>query len=288
MSITKNCILLLFVFSLMSASQAQENMMRIMSFNIRFANPGDGAHAWKHRKNFVADVIEYNNAAIIGVQEALEGQVHELDSMLINHEWFGVGREDGKNKGEFNPVFYNSHRFELLKNNTFWLSETPSRPGSMGWDAACPRIVTWARFKDKTNGQHFYLFNTHFDHQGTIARLRSAEIIIDSIQAIAGNYPAILTGDFNSLRRSGPYQHLTHWDNAAGLRDSQEVAEEGPYGPNTTYIGFEADFSKDMVIDYIFVNKKINVHRHVVVDDRRGENYPSDHLPVLTEIYFKK
>ncbi len=280
--------LLFFIILLMPAVQAQDEMLRVMSFNIRFANPGDGEHAWKHRKNFVADVIQYNQAGIIGMQEALVSQVHELDSMLADHAWVGVGRDDGKEKGEFNPVFYDKNRFELLESNTFWLSKTPSKPGAMGWDAACARIVTWARLKVKTTGKKFYFFNTHFDHQGTIARLKSAELVIDSVSSKVADEPVFLTGDLNSLKRSGPYQHLTHWNNAAGLRDAREVSDEGPYGPNTTYIGFEADFSKQMIIDYILANKRVGVHRHVIVDDRKGDIYPSDHLPVVAEVYFKK
>jgi len=288
MEALKKWSLLLVVFILSQSVFAQEHMHRVMTFNIRFDNPKDGEHAWEHRKEFVADVIQYNRAGVIGMQEVLFNQVKDLDSILTKYTWVGVGREDGENGGEFNPIFYRNDRFTLVDNNTFWLSESPSEPGSMGWDAACPRIVTWVRLRVKNTNKEFFIFNTHLDHQGTIARLNSAKLLIDTIHAKVDNRPVVVTGDFNSLRRSGPYQHLTHWNNAAGLRDASEIATEGHYGPSTTYIGFEPDFSKNMVIDYIFINKKVSVHRHVIVDDRRDTYYPSDHLPVLSEIWFKK
>jgi len=225
------------------------------------------------------------------MQEALHHQIKYADSVLTEYAWFGVGRDDGKFKGEFSPVFYDSTRFELLEENTFWLSENPQKEGSKGWDAAFPRIVTWGYFYDRITQKSFYLLNTHFDHQGTIARLKSSKLLIQKISELTENkswIPVIVTGDFNSLKKSGPYQQLTHWDNPVKLIDAQAVTEEMSLGPNYTFNGFDNRKREDMIIDYIFVNEACIVNQHHIINDEKSGRYPSDHFPVAAEISFNK
>lgn len=279
---------LILLILMMASLVSGQNEFKVMTFNIRFDNPEDGEYAWQYRKNFVAEVIQNHDASVIGIQEALVNQVNDLDTLLHGYKWIGVGRDDGAKEGEFNPVFFDTARFCLLQNNTFWLSPEPSKAGSKGWDAACPRIVTWARLRVKQTGEIFYIFNTHFDHQGTIAKLESSKMLLDSINNRAGEKPTIVTGDFNALQKSGTYQHMTEGNYPVALSDAQNAAKDPPKGPSTTYIGFEADFSQQRIIDYIFINKKIEVKRHIIVNDRREEGYPSDHLPVVAEIKIRK
>ncbi len=270
---------------------AQENAFRVMTFNIRYGDAGDGENSWDNRKAIVRDVIHYHKPGIIGMQEALHHQIEYTDSVLSDHKWFGAGRSDGKLKGEFSPVFYDTSRFELIKENTFWLSETPQKAGSKGWDAAFPRIVTWGYFYDRISQKSFYLFNTHFDHQGTIARLKSAKLLIKKISELTENkswIPVIVTGDFNSLKKSGPYQHLTHWDNPVKLTDTQFSEGVLSLGPAYTFNGFDHERREGMIIDYIFVNEALNVYQHHIINDEKAGRYPSDHFPVITEISFKK
>lgn len=267
--------------------QAQNPTYRIMTFNIRYDNPADSLNSWHHRRDKVKDLIEYHQADLVGMQEALYHQVMFLDSTLQEFDWVGVGRNDGYHAGEFNPVFYNKNEFRLQNQGTFWLSETPDKPGSKGWDAACPRICTWASFLEKKTQKTFFVFNTHLDHQGTIARIRGTEIIINHIQSTYHEMPVIFIGDFNSLKGSAPYQLITYWDNPVRLKDTRFMAEENPYGPETTFIGFEPHFDNHLIIDHIFVNDLFHIKRHVIISDRFGSRFPSDHLPVLIEINFK-
>jgi endonuclease/exonuclease/phosphatase family metal-dependent hydrolase len=155
--------------------------LRAMSFNIRYDEPRDGVNAWSNRKTKVGDVIRFHKADLVGVQEALLSQLRDLERMLPDFEWCGVGRTDGKESGEYSAILYRKARFQLLECKTFWLSETPDKPGSMGWDAAYPRIVTWARFRDHGSGRTFFHFNTHFDHRGQKARVESAALILTKI-----------------------------------------------------------------------------------------------------------
>ena len=153
--------------------------LRVISYNVRFNNPGDGINAWPERRDRVAALLRFHEADLIGVQEALAGQLDDLDAALPGHAWLGVGRDDGATTGEYTAIFYRTDRLELLDEGTFWLSPTPSVPGSVGWDAAITRIATWARFRDLRTGTAFVHLNTHFDHVGAEARTESARLIVD-------------------------------------------------------------------------------------------------------------
>lgn len=253
-----------------------------MSYNIRYNNPGDGVNAWPNRKEHVADMIgsEYITD-IVGIQEALKEQVTYLEEQLSDYSWIGAGRDDGHDKGEFTPIFYRSERFELLESDTFWLSENPQKPGSKSWDAAITRIVTWAHFKDSSNGQEFYFFNTHFDHRGEQARLESAKLLVQKLSEIAGEQAYIVTGDFNFPESSEPYAVITDKE---GLADARYASETGHKGPTASTNNWKELSGQESCIDYIFVEDDANVLGHHILDDKYDEYYPSDHLPVLSNI----
>lgn len=181
--------------------------LRVMSFNIRFNTARDSANAWPHRKDLAASMIRFHHANLAGLQEALKGQIDDLAERLPGYGWFGVGRDDGRDKGEFSAIFYRRDRFELLEESTFWLSEEPEVIGSKGWDAAITRIVTWGKLRDRSTGKVFFHFNTHFDHRGVRAREESASLLLTKIKEIAGTTPVIVTGDFNSRESSEPYRY---------------------------------------------------------------------------------
>ena len=258
-----------------------DSSLRVMSFNIRFNNPDDGEDAWPNRRDRVAQLIRFHDADVVGVQEALLGQLQDLQERLPEYDWVGVGRADGKQEGEYSAIIYRDDRLALLDHDTFWLSETPQEVGSVGWDAALERIVTWARFRDRRTGEVFFHFNTHFDHRGEEARRESAALILEQIDEIAGSdVPVVLTGDFNALEDSAPYRILTGSD---GLRDAYYASKRDHYGPSSTWTGFE-EIAEGRRIDYVFVNDEVEVLQHGIITDRWGEHFPSDHLPVLAEI----
>jgi len=232
----------------------------------------------------VGGLLQFHEADIFGLQEALHGQILDVQNQLPGYEWFGVGRDDGEKGGEYSPVFYNRSKFILYDHGTFWLSETPDVP-SKGWDAALNRIVTWGRFQSKVTGKQFLVFNTHFDHVGKEARKNSAILIQEKIREMTRNknLPVILTGDFNLTPETEPIVLLKKY-----MKDSFEVTEEPPYGPVGTYNGFkiDADLSSNR-IDYIFVRGGIDVLKYAALSDFKDHRFPSDHLPVFARVQLK-
>ena len=253
--------------------------LRIMSYNVRYDTPEDGKDAWPHRRDATASVVRFHEPDLVGFQEPDPHQVEDLRERLSEYRIVGVGRDDGEEGGEFGPIGYRIERFELLESETFWLSETPERPGSVGWDAAMPRIVTWARLRDRTNGSELFHFNTHLSYHGERARRESARILRDRVTDRDGDVPAIVTGDFNCVAGSRP--HTTLAGDGSPLRDTMAAADAPHHGPETSFTDF-SDLIPDRLIDHVLVTEGTEVRRHGVLADldERGR-FPSDHLPVL-------
>lgn len=256
--------------------------INVVTYNIRFNNPDDGENAWPNRKDQVAQLLRFHDADIFGMQEALIGQIEDLQHALPDFQWIGVGREDGKQKGEFSPIFFNSKKLSLKEKGWFWLAEDCTQPVK-GWDAACKRICTWAILKEKKSGKSLLFLNTHFDHVGDAARNNSSDLILKKIGELnPQNLPVILTGDFNLTPETEPITRIK-----AVLSDSKEVSEAPAYGPDGTFNAFQFDHPLTERIDYIFVNKQVKVKKYAVLSDSKDRHYFSDHLPVFATIELK-
>ena len=121
----------------------QDAPLRVMTFNIRYHNPADGVNAWPARRDWVAQIIRDRGADLVGIQEALPDQIADLEKRLPEYGWYGVGRDDGRRRGEHTPIFYRKARLERLDQGAFWLSEQPDKPGSQSWDTSLPRVAVW-------------------------------------------------------------------------------------------------------------------------------------------------
>lgn len=260
--------------------------IRVMSFNIRYDEPRDGVNAWGNRKQRVADVIRFHKADLIGVQEALLSQLRDLGSMLPDTAWCGAGRTDGKEGGEYSAILYRTSRFQLKECRTFWLSESPEIAGSKGWDAAFPRIVTWARFRDKETRRTFVHLNTHFDHAGQTARVRSAKLIVERIAEIAGTMPFVVTGDFNVVETNEAYKTIIAGSESVKISDARYVSRNPHFGGDSTWTAFK-QIEPGRRIDYVFVGTGVTVREHGILADQWNGLWASDHLPVLAEIEIK-
>ncbi len=278
-------LFLLLIFVRGSFLNQSSTALKVMTFNIRYDNPHDGENAWSIRKNYVSEIVKKNNADILGIQEGLKNQVDYLAKELSDYSWIGIGRDDGKEAGEYSAVFYKKDRFDKLESSTFWLSETPGKPG-LGWDAVCSRIVTWGKFKDKNTGKIFYIFNTHFDHMGKIARKNSALLLKRNIDSLCAGEPVIISGDFNSSVDSDPYKILTSTEGSKKylFENSENISSAHHDGPSGTFTGFDTNKAPTGPIDFIFVSKGTQVNSHKTLSDLFNNHYPSDHFPVFAEI----
>ena len=251
----------------------------IISYNIRYDNNWDIENSWKIRRNKISQILVQYSPSIIGIQEGLLNQVQYIDSSLIDYDYVGVGRDDGKKKGEFCAIYFDTTRYVLLKNSTFWLSDTPDTI-SVGWDAALERICTYGLFKDRITKEEFLVFNTHFDHIGVVAREKSSELILKRINKINHqSLPVILMGDFNSIPNSSPVKEIK-----TELSDALQISLEKLQGPRGTFNGFNEDLPIEKRIDYIFTND-LKVLSYTHINDRLNNNrHISDHLPVMIKI----
>lgn len=275
---------LLFILIFFYSFNVQSQNLKIITYNIRFDNPNDGENKWDLRKEFLSQQIQFYNPDIWGTQEGKLHQLQYLDSTLTQYRFIGRGRDNSPNQGEFSAIFYKKDKFKVLKQSTFWLSETPDEI-SKGWDANLERICSYALFENIATKQKFYFFNTHFDHIGEKARAKSAQLIIEKINSInTQNYPVILTGDFNSEPGSYGYSYLSKQ-----LNDTRLISKSTPFGPEGTFNNFEFHKPVTTLIDYIFTSKNnIEVTKFAVLSDSKNCKYPSDHLPVYVELTLSK
>lgn len=278
----KLAALLMAVFSFAFANA--QPPLHVMTFNVRYNTPRDSLNAWPYRKDKVVSQILFHQAHIVGVQEALHEQMMDMQRGLPQYKFVGVGRDDGKQGGEYSAIFYDTTRLQMLHTETFWLSEQPNVPGSKSWDAAITRIVTWARFRDKRTRKVFYVFNTHFDHIGKIARRESAKLLLQKVQAVAGKTSTIVTGDFNAIPADEPIQILTTTANTFHLINTTAISQQPHYGPTGTFNGFTQRELTNEPIDHIFVTKGIKVLQHATLSQTWQGRFSSDHFPVLAVV----
>lgn len=273
-----NRVFLVFLILLPISLLGQE--FNVGSFNIRYNNPHDNENWWGHRKEAVVDLLKANDLITFGVQEAVLNQMEYLDSNLENYSYVGVGRDDGKTKGEFSAIFFRKD-LKLITSGTFWLS-TSSERVSKGWDAALPRICTYAQF-EMEDGSQFWHFNTHFDHVGVKARAESAKLIVNKIKTMTSSSDAvILTGDFNVTPETDPYANIVKY-----MDDDMEVSKSKLFGPIGTFSGFDVNSLLEKRIDYIFSrNLEVLSYSHLT-DKRENGLWVSDHLPVISNFRLK-
>jgi endonuclease/exonuclease/phosphatase family metal-dependent hydrolase len=295
---------ILFVIGLMLLCISAYSQFKVATYNIRLDKRSDreNGNGWEKRAPKICDIVKYHDFALLGAQEVLQNQLDDLLAGLPGFDYVGVARDDGDKKGEYSPIIYDTSLLEVLESGTFWLSETPDTP-SMGWDAACRRIVTYARFKVKGEKTKFWVFNTHFDHRGVQARANSTAMLASRVPAMVGKEPFMMMGDFNSDQNTAEYRSLCAIE---GVRDSYEIAQVKHAWCGTAN-NFEHDIVTDSRFDHIFVSEGFNVHSYAVLTDTYRDTFdnrritlpnfpseikftksiirfPSDHYPVAVEL----
>lgn len=272
----------LFFISGATSQQQRVCNLTVATYNLRMDNPDDNLNAWPHRKELVKGLIRFHDFDVFGTQEGFYHQLQDLLE-LDEYAYIGVGRGDGKTGDEHSAIFYKKERFELLDKGDFWYSERPDMPGK-GWDATCcNRICSWGKFKDRVSGKVFFFFNSHFDHEGHIARKNSSLLLLQKIEEIAGDTPVFCTGDFNATPEQEPIRILSE---SKKLFDSYVVTAQPPYGTTGTFTGFNPKSSCSDRIDYIWITKTIAVEKYGVLNEMPYGRFPSDHFPVMIKAHF--
>jgi endonuclease/exonuclease/phosphatase family metal-dependent hydrolase len=270
-------VLLALFTSTFSISAFANNPVTVMSYNIRCGScePKGNPNHWEKRKYFVAHLIKTHNPDIIGLQEAELFQIEDLVEMLDDYSWMGVGRDDGKDKGETTAILFRTARFSLQAQQTLWLSQTPQQP-SRGWDATYRRTLSAAKLLDALTKQPIYIVNTHLDNEGETARQESAKLLLNEIAKFDAAAPVVLTGDFNFTASAKGYEIITQV-----LADAEKISTTPAAGGGKTYNGFGENKEPDNKIDFVFVKKSMKVKNHLIDTTTYNNLYPSDHYPVI-------
>lgn len=264
-----------------------------MSFNVRFATATDGENHWEKRRTLLFDVIRTHDPDVLGLQEALHGQIGEIQKAVPGYRLVGVGRDDGVAAGEYSAILFRESRLDLEDQGTFWLSETPAVAASTSWGNKTTRVCTWARLRDKPTSRSFFVFNAHLDHESQRARERGVELIVQQMERRSQVAPAIFTGDFNAGEMNTAVLYLTgHAERASSdgsaapprsrLIDSFRVLHPDEKDVKTFH-GFEGGTQGEK-IDYILVPPWARVLEATILHDNEKGRYPSDHYPVTARI----
>lgn len=257
---------------------ADEDEIKVMSFNVRTDSSSDGTNGWSYRKSACVALIKDQQPTIIGFQEAqFASQWSYLKEQLKDdYAGFGVSRTTGKESGsgECMGIMYDKNVVEKLDGGTFWLSETPNEP-SKGWDSAYTRSSTWGLFKHKPTGKTFFYINTHLDHEGNAARIEGMKLIAKRFEPYKDKHPIFLTGDMN-----------TDFSNEAMQAVKDFMWNTRIYAPTDltdfkgTYNGWSANASNKL-IDHIYCRKGAKVVEYHTITEKYGSaNFVSDHYPI--------
>ena len=272
---------------LAQASKPAGDTLNVLCFNIRLLTDKDGPNRWEARRDVFFDALTKGDPDLIGLQEVVHAQAEEIRAKLAaGYDFVGVGRDDGKQKGEYAPVLFKRDRFEKLDEGHVWLSETPDVPGSKGWDAKLPRLASWAKLKDKrAGGRTFVFMNAHFDHIGKVARLESARLMHRKATEIAAGLPVLITGDFNTTEDDEPYRALVNpaANDALKLIDTYRSVQPNRTADEATFGGFKG-IVKGSRIDWILHSPQWQTVSAEIDRMNKDGRYPSDHYPVRAQL----
>lgn len=259
--------------------------LRVMTFNIRNSGAKDGPNHWTHRKALAMDVVRAFDPDLLGLQEVLHDQAEDVRAGLPAYVFVGVGRNDGREAGEYSPVLYRAARFDLLQSGTFWLSDTPETVASKGWDAALPRIATWALLRDKASGARVLFLNTHWDHIGQRARVESAKLIRRKVAELLGGdgeapkTRVVIVGDFNALEEHDAMRTLIDATAPPRLIDAYRTLHPERRPDEASYHDFNGRREGGR-IDFILHTPELTATEAAIDRTARDGRYPSDHYPV--------
>lgn len=269
---------IMLLLGLAPMHSTQSDALTVMSFNIRYGTANDGDNSWPNRDHLVMRVFEDRKAQIVGVQEALVFQLDEITEAHPHYGVIGVGRDDGKTKGEYAAILYDTRRFAVDSSGTFWLSDTPEVVASTSWGNSITRICTWARLIDRASGDAVYVYNAHYDHRSQESREKSSRLILDRIASRTHDDPVVLMGDFNAGESNSAITSINESDLIHSYRALHP--DQAAVG---TFNAFTGKTDAEM-IDHIFVSPGVKILNADIDRTNDDGRYPSDHNPVWATV----
>lgn len=258
--------------------------LRVMCFNIRCSSAtGDGENHWSKRREIFFRTIDRFDPDLLGLQEVVFDQADEVRSHFAEtHTFVGVGRDDGKRKGEFAPTLFRTDRFVLVDQGYIWLSQSPEKPGSVSWDSALTRMATWVKLRDRRDSSRdpFIFMNTHFDHIGEVARLESARLLRKRLAELSdnGKLPVIFAGDLNCTEDDAPLPALLRGDDhLAALVDAYREIHPQREPNEQTFHAFKGA-AEGSRIDFILHSQQFRATECEIDRSNERGRYPSDHF----------
>ena len=253
------------------------DILTIGTFNVRWANPGDGEHQWEQRRARLFALLHDWQPDVLGLQEPRAGQLDDLRLALPEYDSVAVGRDDGQNAGEFCPIFFRRERLECTGDGTFWFSETPNVPGSQSWGSSHPRICTWAELKERSSGETFRVYNLHWDHESQAARENSALLLRGVLRTVVG--PIVVLGDFNAYADNPAVAYLTQPGSPVPHSAFSPKQQSTP----GTFHGFTGT-PTEPPIDHVLLSPQWEVLKAEVLYGDGQRPFASDHFPVAATL----
>lgn len=258
--------------------EKDEKTTRVMSFNVRCAN--DGEQTITNRSKVTVEILKEYAPDSFGVQECTPRWRRILKRSLGDkYACVGMARDPFGPFTEYSSIYYLKDKFKLIDSGTFWLSETPDKAYSKSFDSACCRIATWAILENKTTGERYTHINTHLDHVLDSTRDAQMQVLIDRILEITKDSTVVMTGDFNAYEDSSVYAVACE-----SFNDSKYIAESSDEGPTFTKYDTKEDNGRG-AIDFVFVTKDVKVQNYKIIRNTVQGIYPSDHFPVVADVY---
>ena len=248
-----------------SPLEPQPATLRVATYNVRGCVGLDGQRS----ESRIAEVIASMSADIVGLQELDTNRKRSagVDQAALIAQQLGW-------KHFFHPAMqYGEEQYgdAIVSRVPLILRRAVEMSGCGPWYCREKRVAIW--IEAETDLGKVHVVNSHFG-LGRAERILQAQLLTGEewLGAISPDTPAILLGDFNSVRTSRAYRII-----AGKLRDVRTLVQ-----PAKAYRTFPTRFPS-LAVDHIFVNAalhatKLSVHRTPLA------RIASDHYPLLAEL----
>lgn len=263
-----------------TALEKKEEKIRLVTYNMLFNLHDDSLdeeNRWPNRLPRIVELIRDMRPDIINTQELYPSQVQDIVDLIGENFSFFPGQKE--EVGESYGIFYRTDRFELVS-------------------SYMEQSLSMIQLRDLKTDKIFHVFNTHLAFSNIEKREAQAHKISQIIEPFAQQMAVIFTGDLNTFPERLDLPALPFYDgdyihrilSKGSLKNSHEQSLLGHFGPISTFTNSHTDIkpfqgtgTPGVILDYIYVSKKITVLTHAVEHGTVNGHFPSDHMPVLID-----